>query len=66
MKELQVKREQTFIQRELHKFEQDLQKTHPKFCGLCSRKNIASSDDENFWRTSSKIKVKLSNKLDIY
>ncbi|KYQ54786.1 hypothetical protein ALC60_06388 [Trachymyrmex zeteki] len=62
MKELQVKREQTFIQRELHKFEQDLQKTHPKFCGLCSRKNIASSDDENFWRTSSKIKRILINK----
>ncbi|KAG5318037.1 CC191 protein, partial [Pseudoatta argentina] len=56
MKELQTKREQAFIQRELRKFEQDLQKSRPKFCGLCSRKNIASSDDENFWKTSSRVK----------
>ncbi|KYN07960.1 hypothetical protein ALC62_01065 [Cyphomyrmex costatus] len=62
MKELQVKREQAFIQRELRKFEQDLQKSRPKFCGLCSRKNIASSDDENFWRTSSRVKTWLENK----
>jgi len=65
MKELQMKREQAFIQRELRKFEQNLQKSRPKFCGLCSRKNIASSD-ENFWKTSSRVKVKFSNKLDIY
>lgn len=62
---LQLKREQAFIERELRKFEQNLQKSYPKFCGLCSRKNIASSDDENFWRTSSRVKVKLSDKLDI-
>ncbi|XP_011702108.1 PREDICTED: trichohyalin [Wasmannia auropunctata] len=61
-RELQAKREQAFIQRELRKFEQDLQKSRPKFCGLCSRKNIASSDDENFWRTSSKVKRILINK----
>ncbi|XP_012062871.1 PREDICTED: trichohyalin [Atta cephalotes] len=62
MKELQMKREQAFIQRELRKFEQDLQKSRPKFCGLCSRKNIASSDDENFWKTSSRVKRILINK----
>ncbi|KAG5308863.1 CC191 protein, partial [Acromyrmex insinuator] len=59
MKELQTKREQAFIQRELRKFEQDLQKSRPKFCGLCSRKNIASSDDQNFWKTSSRVKYLL-------
>lgn len=64
-RELQLKREQVFIEKELRKFEQDLQKSRPKFCGLCSRKNIASSDDENFWRTSSRIKVKLGDKLNI-
>ncbi|XP_024871056.1 trichohyalin [Temnothorax curvispinosus] len=61
-RELQLKREQAFIERELRKFEQDLQKSRPKFCGLCSRKNIASSDDENFWRTSSRVKRILTNK----
>lgn len=66
MTELQLKREQAFIERELRKFEQDLQKSRPKFCGLCSRKNIASSDDENFWRTSSRVKVKLDDKLDFF
>ncbi|XP_011866590.1 PREDICTED: trichohyalin [Vollenhovia emeryi] len=64
-RELQLKREQTFIERELRKFEQDLQKSRPKFCGLCSRKNIASSDDENFWRTSSRVKVRLADKLHV-
>ncbi|XP_072753324.1 uncharacterized protein [Anoplolepis gracilipes] len=62
MKELQLKKEQAFIQRELHKFEQNLQKSRPKFCGLCSKKNIASSNDENFWRTSSKVERALINK----
>ncbi|KAL6438328.1 hypothetical protein ACFW04_004471 [Cataglyphis niger] len=52
MKELKLKKEQIFIERELHKFEQNLQKSRPKFCGPCSRKTIASSNDENFWRTS--------------
>jgi len=61
MKELQLKKEQAFIQRELHKFEQNLQKSRPKFCGPCSRKNIASSNDENFWKTSNKVEVKWIN-----
>lgn len=63
-RELQWKREQAFIEKELRKFEQDLQKSRPKFCGLCSKKNIASSDDENFWRTTSRVKVKLDDKLN--
>ncbi|KAL6268635.1 hypothetical protein P5V15_001769 [Pogonomyrmex californicus] len=61
-KELQLKREQAFIEKELRKFEQDLEKSHPKFCGLCSRKNIARSDDENFWKTSSRVKRIVINK----
>lgn len=59
MRELQLKKEQAFMERELRKFEQDLQKSRPKFYGPCSRKTIASSNDENFWRTSSRVKVKL-------
>ncbi|KAM0735710.1 Coiled-coil domain-containing protein 191 [Formica fusca] len=62
MKELKLKKEQAFIERELHKFEQNLQKSRPKFCGPCSRKTIASSNDENFWRTSSRVERVLINK----
>ncbi|XP_029680501.1 trichohyalin [Formica exsecta] len=62
MKELKLKKEQAFIERELHKFEQNLQKSRPKFCGPCSRKTIASSNDENFWRTSSRAERVLINK----
>lgn len=60
MKELQSKKEQAFMERELRKFEQNLQKSRPKFYGPCSRKNLASSNDENFWRTPSRVKVKSS------
>jgi len=60
-KELQIKKEQVFIEKELRKFEQDLQKSRPKFCGLCNKKSIPNSDDENFWRTSSRVKVKLDD-----
>lgn len=62
MRELQLKREQTFIEKELRKFEQDLQRSRPEFCGsyTCSRKNIVSSDDEEFWKISNKIKVKFN------
>ncbi|XP_026824401.1 trichohyalin [Ooceraea biroi] len=62
MRELQLKREEAIVERELRKFEQDLQKSRPKFCEPCSRKNIANSDDENFWRTSSRIKQAVINK----
>ncbi|KMQ97320.1 coiled-coil domain-containing protein [Lasius niger] len=61
MRELQLKKEQAFMERELRKFEQDLQKSRPKFYGPCSRKTIASSNDENFWRTSSRVKRALIN-----
>ncbi|XP_070150647.1 coiled-coil domain-containing protein 191 [Polyergus mexicanus] len=62
MKELKLKKEQTFIERELRKFEENLQKSRPKFCEPCSRKTIASSNDENFWRTSSRVERILINK----
>jgi hypothetical protein len=65
MKELQLKREEAIVEKELRKFEQDLQKSRPKFCKPYSRKNIASSDDENFWSTSSRVKVKLNYGLQI-
>jgi len=60
MKELQLKREEVIVEKELRKFEQDLQKYRPKFCKpYKSKKNIANSDDENFWKISSRVKVKL-------
>ncbi|XP_014468037.1 PREDICTED: calponin homology domain-containing protein DDB_G0272472 [Dinoponera quadriceps] len=55
-KEQQLKREQALVERELRKFEQDLQKYHPKCCGpyACSKKTIASSSDEGFWKIPSR------------
>lgn len=64
MKELQLKKEDAIIEKELRKFGQDLEKSRGKFCGPCGRRNIASSDDENFWKTSKsrdpKFRVRLS------
>lgn len=49
------------MERELRKFEQDLDKYRPKCCGpyVCSRKTMASSSDEDFWKMPSRVKVKL-------
>lgn len=56
-----MKREQAFVEKELRKFEQDLQKYRPKYCGpnTCSKKTMASSSDKDFWKMPSKVKVKL-------
>lgn len=56
-----MKREQALVERELRKFEQDLKKFRPKCCGpyTCSKKSIASSSDEDFWKIPSRVKVKL-------
>lgn len=58
-----MKKEQAFIERELRRFEQDLEKSRPKFFRKsCSKKSMASSDDENFWGTTSRLKVKFSKR----
>ncbi|XP_019698421.1 trichohyalin [Harpegnathos saltator] len=64
MREQQLKKEQAFVERELRKFEQDLQKYHPKSCGpyTCSKKSIANSSDEDFWKTPGRVKRVLVNK----
>lgn len=56
VKELYYKKEREFLDRELRKFEQDLHQSRPKFHGpyTCSRKTLANSDNEEFWKTSQK------------
>ncbi|XP_032666124.1 coiled-coil domain-containing protein 191-like [Odontomachus brunneus] len=63
-REQQLKREKALVEKELRKFEQDLKKYRPKCCGpyTCSKKNIASSSDEDFWKIPSRVKRVLVNK----
>ncbi|KAG7213417.1 hypothetical protein KM043_002702 [Ampulex compressa] len=59
-KELHLKREQENLEKELRKFEKELNRSRPKFHGpyTCSKRNLVSSDNEDFWRTSSRVRVK--------
>lgn len=53
-KQLYMKKQKQFLERELKKFEMELSKSRPKFSKYktCKRNNFASSDDEDFWKTS--------------
>ncbi|KAF7418097.1 hypothetical protein HZH68_000750 [Vespula germanica] len=59
IKEICLKKEQTFLEMELRKFENELHKSRPKFQHKyrCNRKNLANSNDEDFWSISNRIKV---------
>lgn len=61
-REKQLRREQALVERELRKFEQDMQKYRPKCCGpsTCSKKTMANSSDEDFWKVPSRVKVRLT------
>ncbi|CAK9821077.1 Coiled-coil domain-containing protein 191 [Anthophora plagiata] len=62
--QLFVKKQQRFLERELKKFEMELSKSRPKFSRAytCKRGGtFIPSDDENFWRTSRRLR----NKVDI-
>lgn len=59
IKEICLKKEQTFLEMELRKFENELHKSRPKFQHKyrCNRRNLANSNDEDFWSISNRIKV---------
>ncbi|XP_076239543.1 uncharacterized protein LOC143182443 [Calliopsis andreniformis] len=60
-KELYMKKQQRFLERELKKFEMELRKSRPKFLKhyTCKKRNLAPSHDDEFWETSRKIKNKV-------
>ncbi|CAK9830366.1 Coiled-coil domain-containing protein 191 [Anthophora retusa] len=63
--QLFMKKQQRFLERELKKFEMELSKSRPKFSKAytCKRGGtFAPSDDENFWRTSRKLRNKIEEK----
>ncbi|KAK2579127.1 hypothetical protein KPH14_001297 [Odynerus spinipes] len=59
IKENCLKKEQHFLETQLRKFESELHKSRPKFQKQygCNKKSLANSDDENFWRISSRMKI---------
>lgn len=56
-----MKKQQRFLERELRKFETELQKSRPKFAKpyTCKRRNFAPSNDEEFWETTRRIRSKV-------
>ncbi|XP_035735873.1 trichohyalin-like [Vespa mandarinia] len=59
IKEMCLKKEQTFLEMELRRFENELHKSRPKFQHKyrCNRKNLANSNDKDFWSISNRIKM---------
>ncbi|XP_076389644.1 uncharacterized protein LOC100874723 [Megachile rotundata] len=59
-KELYMKKQQRYFDRELKKFEMELRRSRPKFSKHSSyrKKNLAPSNDENFWETFKRIRSK--------
>nr|XP_034187406.1 calponin homology domain-containing protein DDB_G0272472 isoform X1 [Osmia lignaria] len=62
-RELHIKKQQRFFDRELKKFETELCRSRPKFSKpySCKKRNLAPSDDENFWGAFRKIRSKTSS-----
>ncbi|KOC69035.1 Coiled-coil domain-containing protein KIAA1407 [Habropoda laboriosa] len=63
-----MKKQQRFLERELKRFEMELSKSRPKFSKAytCKRGgNFAPSDDEEFWRTSRKLRNKVDMSFSI-
>lgn len=61
-KQLYMKKQKRFFERELKKFEMEISKSRPKFSKpyTCTKRNFISSDDEDFWRTTRKLRNKVS------
>ncbi|XP_076766117.1 uncharacterized protein LOC143432976 [Xylocopa sonorina] len=62
-RQLYMKKQQRFLERELKKFEMELSKSRPKYLEsyACKRRNFASSDDEEFWETIKKLRNKVNS-----
>lgn len=61
IKEMCLKKEQNFLEMELRKFENELHKSRPKFQHKykCNRKNLANSNNEDFWNISNRVKMSI-------
>ncbi|XP_060821733.1 trichohyalin-like [Bombus pascuorum] len=61
-KQLYMKKQKRFLERELKKFEMEISKSRPKFSKpyTCTKRNFISSDDEDFWRTTRKLRNKIT------
>ncbi|KAK1126325.1 hypothetical protein K0M31_004952 [Melipona bicolor] len=60
-KQLYMKKQQRFLERELKKFEIEISKSRPKFSKsyTCTKRNFISSDDD-FWRISRELRNKIT------
>ncbi|KAK9307873.1 hypothetical protein QLX08_001937 [Tetragonisca angustula] len=60
-KQLYMKKQQRFLERELKRFEMEISKSRPKFpkSYTCTRRNFISSDDD-FWRISKELRNKIT------
>lgn len=61
IQQLYIKKQQQVLEKELKKFEMELNKSRPKFSNYtcCAKRNFVSSDDEDFWKTARKLKNKV-------
>ncbi|XP_043505943.1 golgin subfamily A member 6-like protein 22 [Polistes fuscatus] len=69
IKEMCLKKERVFLEMELRRFEKELHKSRPKFQRQyeCRKKNLANSNDQDFWSISNKIEmdIKTVNKSKV-
>ncbi|XP_076629362.1 uncharacterized protein LOC143345794 [Colletes latitarsis] len=63
-KQLYVKKQERFLKRELTKFETELHRYRAELFKpyICKKRNLAPSDDADFWRTSRRNKNKITFK----
>ncbi|XP_026675064.1 trichohyalin [Ceratina calcarata] len=64
-RQMYMKKQQRFLERELKRFELELTKSRPKFSEsyACKKRNFAPSDDEDFWGTTRKLRSKTSEQI---
>ncbi|XP_054002554.1 golgin subfamily A member 6-like protein 26 [Hylaeus anthracinus] len=61
-RQLYIKKQQRFLEQELQKFQRELDKSRVTLSKpyVCRKRSFVPSDDEDFWRTSRRIKNKMT------